>query len=247
MRKLFSIMMVGLVAGSAPALADSAHLVTGNDYKPFTDEGLPEGGLVTDIVRSAYTQAGHEVKIEFLPWRRGEKGVRDGKYDATFPYVKNDEREKIYSFSDPVFVAKERPIVLKDQAGSINNLEDMKGKTLCMPIGYQTASSELQDLIDTGEVKETKPRNYASCFRMLKAGRVDFLAMERPQAVLEANNVYGSTDPISFENYVTGQTVLHLIFDKDGEGTQEKIATFNAALKALKDSGEYDKIVEKHL
>ena len=50
---------------------EGLRLVTGNDYKPFTDESLPEGGLANEIVKRSYDQIGVKYSIEWKPWKRG--------------------------------------------------------------------------------------------------------------------------------------------------------------------------------
>ena len=43
---------------TAQAGTPTLSIVTGNDYAPFTDKELPEGGLFTDLVRTAMVRAG---------------------------------------------------------------------------------------------------------------------------------------------------------------------------------------------
>jgi len=244
MKRLFALALVGTIACTAPTMADTVKLVTGNDYKPFTDESLPEGGLFTDIVRTAYEEAGHNVSIEFMPWKRGAALVEKGKKTATFPYVDTPERKERFLFSDPVYVVEERPFVTADNAGSVNSYDDMAGMKDCIPLGWSSGSEKLQELEENGTVERNSPRNMTSCFKMLKAGRVDFVPIEVPNGYAQASTVFGSRDEVNAETLLLGKTTLYLMFPK---GDMDAAKIFNEALASLRDSGKYQKIIDKHL
>mgnify|MGYP000618490098 CR=1 FL=1 len=232
---------------SVNANAETIKLVTGNGYKPFADNKLPAGGLVTDIVRQAYTAAGHSVKIDFMPWRRGERLMAKGKRVATFPYVKTPERRKKYIYSDPVFVAEQRPVVYQDEAGSISSYEDMKGKSICIPVGWKMHNRTIRKMVDSGDLKEFKPVNIENCFRMMKADHVKFTLLERPTALHKRQNSSGPASNIHMESLTTSTSTLHLIFSRDVDTSEDERKRFNNALEKLKKSGKYQEIVQKHL
>lgn len=229
MYRIFTLALAGMMAKALPAAADSYQLTTGNDYRPFIDEELPQGGMVTEIVRVAYENAGHEVSIDFIPWKRGARLVHDGKYTATFGYVKTDDRLKKWLFSDPVVTFGDRPVVAADSDISVKNLEDFKGLTSCLPVGWSTLD-KIQKMIDAGEMKQSNPRNLESCFKLLKRGRVDVVVMDKPTAAATASQVLGSTDSVAFEPFVLNQTSIHTIFSKKSDTAQADRDTFNEAL-----------------
>ncbi len=70
----------------------SVRLVTGNDYKPFTDQSLPQGGMITAIVNQIFIKMGYIPEIEFLSLSRGYSLSSRGAVLGTFPYVKTPER-----------------------------------------------------------------------------------------------------------------------------------------------------------
>jgi polar amino acid transport system substrate-binding protein len=236
-----------LAASLSPASAESVKLVTGNGYQPFADQSLPSGGLTTDLVRTAYERAGYEVSIQFLPWKRGAAMVRDGNADATFPYVKTDEREKVYTFSEPIFAIPISPAVSPENAGTINAFEDMKGKKTCRPVGWASASPELNEAEKAGEITVQRPSAIESCFRLLEAGRVDFLVGEEPRLQADAEKALGSRDSIHIEDFTLGETRLHLIFAKTSKETSDRVEAANKALRDLKASDVFQEIVDRHL
>lgn len=239
------LVAAGMAFGGA-AQAEPVKLVTGNGYKPFTDNSLKDGGVATDIVRHIYKNMGHEVSIDFKPWKRGAALVKQGKRVATFPYVKNEERSKNYHFSKPFMSPALSPMVLKENAGMINSIEDFKGKTGCLPTGWSTGSDEFAKMKENGEVKMISARAVKHCFRMLKAGRVGFVPTEVPNGLFAAKQVLGSSDKVHVEDYILSRSHLHLMFAKNEKGKQAA-QEFNQGLKNIKESGEFEKIKEEHL
>jgi polar amino acid transport system substrate-binding protein len=245
MWKLASLVVGGLLAVSMPAAADSVKLATGNQYKPFSDESLPNGGLVTDLLRTAYEAAGHDVTIDFMPWKRGVRSVENGDHLATFPYVKTEERLKKYTYSDPVYVIEIVPAVTPENAGTINSLDDMNGKSTCLPVGWQFGVEAVDKEGGERNIDVQRPQKMASCFKLLQRGRVDFLLAERPAILADAKAVLGSVDALHIEDFVAAQSKLYLMFDKSVDPA--KVEQANKALAALRESGRHQEIIEKHL
>lgn len=241
------VILAVLLTGLPGAKADTVELVTGNGYPPFTDASLPEGGLVTEIVRTAYRRAGKEPELTFLAWKRAELAVQRGKAVATFPYVKTGRRLERYSFSNPVFVPEVVPIVAPADAGRIESVSDLKGLRTCMPVGWQVGVEEIDDMIDNGDITTFREYEMPICYRLLAHGRIDFIATERLGARVDARRTLGTEDAVYAEDIVLGTTPLHVIFDKDHPQTPSRLAVFNRGLKAIKEDGTYDDIVARHV
>lgn len=247
MRRLAAVCAACALATAGPAAAESVKLVTGNGWKPFVDQDLPEGGMATDLVRQAYKSINQDISIEFLPWKRGKRKVENHDIHGTFPYLKNAERAKKFKFSDPIMVVEARPFVTAENKGSISSYEDMKGKRLCLPEGYALSNDKLKEMVDSGEITRISPRNYTNCFRMLKRGRADFANAERPSGLNIAKDVFGSPGKVSAENLVLKELELRVMFSKNLENVDDFVTMANEALGNLRDSGQHEKIIQKHL
>ncbi len=66
---------------------ETLKLVTGNDFSPFTDEKLKNGGMYTSVIKTILNRLKIHYEIEFYPWARGYELVKKEKFDATFPCV----------------------------------------------------------------------------------------------------------------------------------------------------------------
>jgi len=247
MRGILIVLAAGLAFWAGNAAGEPLRLVTGDDYIPFTDKDLPDGGLITAIVRQAYERAGHDVSIEFLPWRRGAELVQSGERLATFPYVKTEARRAKFLYSDPIFVAEERPIVHERDAGSITTYADLKGKTLCMPVGWKSGDKRLMRMIDAGEIELVKPKTTDACLRMLESKRADTTMLGMMTARHKKNKDTGAARHIHIEELTLTRNTLHVVFSKKVAGAHSARKTFNTLLEKLQASGAYEKIVAQHL
>jgi len=73
--------------------------------------------------------------MKFLPWKRGYADTeKNGKYVGTFPYVKNQEREALFLYSQPLFLERVR---LFSRNGTPKD-QNWNGKSVCVPLGYDT-------------------------------------------------------------------------------------------------------------
>lgn len=240
------IVCCGTVAAVPTVNAEPVRLVTGNDYYPYADGDLPEGGITGAIVRAAYEDAGHSIaKIDFKPWTRAYQETLHGKYTATFPWMESPERRREMLFSDPIFTTTTRVAVRADFDRPIEDASDLHDLTYCTPVSYEPGRT-VTALEDERKVDVAHPYRMTDCLRMLERGRVDFIPLEKPTIVVAALKVFGSTDPIRFADAVLDRVHLHVLFPKDRDGARVARDKFNAALARLRKSGRYDRIVDTY-
>lgn len=242
--KIFGVALMMLV-GMGSAEASALDLVTGNDYAPFTDETLPEGGMLTEVVQRAFAEAGQQHTVRFVAWKRGYDATVAGRYAATFPYVRTPEREPDVLFSAPLIEV--RQLVFHNPAGGLvfRKPDDLRGRVACMPIGY-ALPPELQAMADHGQLKRESPRDLGACARMTASGRTDFFVIDEfagrssiVTAGLEKSVVAAETAYATVPQF--------LIVSRRHPDAERLLADFNAGLAKLKASGGYDAIVRRHV
>lgn len=234
---------------TAPAMADAGlelHLITGPDFKPFTDPGLPQGGMHVEIVRAAFAKVGRMVTVDFEPWARGYSDAQQLRFDATFPYARTDARERDFLYSDLLYANVSRPYVLAGATWSAAAPQDLAGKTMCNPVGY-VVQMPIQGLVSSGAIKVESPASMPQCFKMLQAGRVDFVDCVETQAKAAALDVFGKTEAVKPLLAVIGAGGEFFIVPRQHPDHDRILADFNRGLAMLRASGEYDAIVKRHL
>ncbi len=247
-RRCFLAMLLLLAAlGTVRAapLESTLHLVTGNDFAPFTGEELPQGGLLTEIVRRAFDEVGLHYEVRFMPWRRGYDGVLAGRFLGTFPYVRTRDREKEMLFSDPLLEVRQLVYLSTHSGMTFRGPGDFRGRTVCVPVGY-ALPPELAELAASGALRRESPADLPACVRMVASGRVDaFIVDEFTGQSAVAKAMVG--DDIRIAPLPFARAVHHLILSRSMPEAAAVLAAFNAGLKKLKDGGAMEEILRRHL
>ncbi|GLR11618.1 hypothetical protein GCM10007907_04080 [Chitinimonas prasina] len=232
-----------LCAAFGVSHADTFVVVTGNDYAPFADQKLPEGGMTTEIVKRALAESKAELKLDWQPWSRGLEETKAARFAGTFPYLKTPEREVEFLYSQPIYTIEDRLFAKPGSNLDAANLKTLEGKKICLPLGWAPAA-KLAPMLKSGALKQDQPKDISTCVKMVQAGRADFFVTDQFQgnAALQAA---GAKD-ISMGASTVGSATLHLIAIKSGSQSKALLDAFNNGLAALKKSGEYERIVNKH-
>lgn len=209
------------------------------DFAPFEfqDETQKEyQGFDMDLIRAIGKEMGCEVEIQNLGFDGLIPALQGKNIDVAISGVTiNDERKQNVLFSDPYYQAGLTMVVRSDEQ-AIHKFADLKGKKVAVQIG--TTSAEEAKKIEGVQVKELNTP--ADCFMELKAGGVDAVINDRP-----VNDYYivknGAQGVKALDERLTAED-YGIAVGKDNKELQEKI---NAALKKIKENGEYDKIYAK--
>lgn len=227
--------------------AQSVSLVSGDDYAPYADRNLPEGGMTTELIKKAFAEVKMDAKVDWLPWARGFSDTREGTFAGTFPYLKTEEREKDFLYSD-VIIKLESNIFIKAGNKKYNfaDLAGMKGSTACVPLGW-APPKKLEEALKSGLIKKAEPKDGSTCVKMLEADRADFFVTDESQgkAAIKASGVPAGA-VIMAPVPALADNSLYLIVGKSYAGGKELLAKFNKGLAALRANGTYDKVVKAH-
>ncbi|NLR76963.1 substrate-binding periplasmic protein [Leeia aquatica] len=247
MKSLKQLITLALISTVLQAHAESFNFATGNDYAPFADQKLPEGGMVTEIVKRAFTLAGAEAKFSWLEWDAGFKATQAGKYAGTFPYSQTPERSEAFLFSEPVFVTNLKVFTRTDKTFAVSGGPSVyQGKKACIPKGW-AVSPFLQAMLKSGTITRVEAEDITPCAKLLGEGKVDFYVTDEIQGQ-KAFQAAGLTNKqIVPSKETVASTAMYLLVPKALANAQHVVDTFNKGLKALKLSGEYAKIMKKHI
>lgn len=237
-----------------PNLYAKEKLVFGTwEWTPITSSKLEGYGLASEIITKAYEAEGIEIEIQFYPWKRCELMLRNNQLDAIFPYVKTDEREKIYGFSDPVVVIRLSFFYLKDNIAKLeyNSLEDLKKYSFGGVLGHFYK----EEFDKAGLNVEYVGSEEHNLKRLLK-GRVDVIPMINTIGWYLINKNH----PEDYYRFASVDYNWHIISGKKSaeeyasklmvsQATPKAnkiIQAYNRGLKKIKQNGEYKKILAKY-
>ena len=240
-----SLTFIVLFSFSTFAFSGQVKLVTG-EFHPYSGSELAHGGMITALVTESFLADNKEVDLYFLPWKRGLIYTLNHRMAATFPYVKDSQREAQYSFSNSIFSAKVRLFVRHDSNVTFSKDNDLKGLSTCVPLGYST--KEIQRFLDKGLIRVVlRPVTDSQCLKAVHNGNIDFYSVNELTGRTLARNLFGKSralktvgDPVFINNY-------HLIIAKDYPGGDKLLQAFNSGLNKLKINGKYQKIIDQFI
>lgn len=209
------------------------------DFAPFEfqEEGNKEyQGFDMDLIRALSKEMGYKVEISNIGFDGLIPALEAGNIDLIISGMTiNEERKKNVLFSDPYYESG-LTIVVRNDEKNIKGFKDLEGKKVAVQIGTTGAN-------EAAKIKDCEVKNFnviSECFMELKNGGVDAVINDRPVndyylMRTKSEGVKPLSDKVTAEDY-------GMAMRKDNKELQEKV---NAALKKLKDNGEYKKIYDK--
>ncbi|WP_439860245.1 substrate-binding periplasmic protein [Pseudomonas sp. MBLB4136] len=244
-RVLCSGLLSLCLCGAVWAGVDKVSLVTGDDYAPFTGRALPGGGLLTQLVQAALASQGVTSTLDWRPWNRGYRMTLQGAYDATFPYVRTDERAADYLYSDALINVSQHIFGPSGVELEADRPESLTGKRLCYPLGWQPPAV-IQRLLEQGHLSLHAPVGLNACARLVLLGRDDFFIANLPlgEAALRAT---GEPERFRRSQQSFGSSSLHLIVPRRHPQARHILQRLNAGLARLHERNEYGPMLERYL
>ena len=228
---------------SLSAHADTLRLATG-EFPPYATASRADQGVALSIVRRAFELGGHTVTFTFVPWSRAQLETATGHWDASAHWGASEERRAKFLLSDNLL--NEQWVYLHRRAMPFDwhTTEDLYPYVVGMTRDY-TYTPELWAAARSGRLISSSVPHDLSGLKMLQAGRIDILPLER--------NVACDLLVQHFDDAAAGQLAAHpkpmadkfsthVIFPKDKPRSAQLVADFNRGLKALRDTPEYAKL-----
>lgn len=238
---------LGLAAGaSGRASAQPVGLVSGPEYPPYADAKLPNGGMLTEMTVAAFAAAGMPTTpVTFEPWKRGYAQVQTLRTDATFPYVRTADREQEMLYSDSMFDIDTVAVFAAGSQRDYTGPDSVRGLSICVPLGY-AVDMTVEPMARSGDLKVVQNSDVEGCMRQVAAGRVDLFISS---TLLVNHLIHRGLDAsrYRFGSTPVRRATLHLIVSRTNPRAAAIVEGFNRGLRALRDTGMWSDIVDRHL
>ncbi|WP_234417138.1 LysM peptidoglycan-binding domain-containing protein [Loktanella sp. Alg231-35] len=247
----------------APTTAEpnrSLRIVTASGYAPFTDEGLPGGGLITQMVDRSMElgNADQDYSLIFInDWGSHlETLLPTGAVDMVFPWFKPDcdkvenlspgsaYRCTDFNHSAPFYEALVGYYTLKGSAyENVTTYAELQGARLCRPEAWFSFDLEAEGLVPPN-VSLARPVPQDGCWQLLLDGEIDVITLDALPAEEDAREL-GLEDQIAKIEPLTSAQTLHVFVSKDNQFANDALPIINAGLEELRLSGEWFNIVRE--
>ena len=213
-------------------------------YKP---NGQEITGICIDIMREI-EKVEPDIKFSgdqtFLPLKRIEEEVKNGKLDCFVGFIKNEEREKNYTYIDiPIYYVRDVLISRKNDNIKINKMEDIKKIDdnlilMVLGVGQTTKLKTLGYNIDDGG------KSLEANLEKLLQGRGRFMYQSEIE-VMQTIEEMGVKENVKVQLFSAEKSGRYIAFSK--KTPKEKIEKVKKALEKLRDNGKLDEIFRKYV
>ncbi len=242
--------------------------LTADGFTPFTDRSLPNGGMITHIVAASMDLIKEQAGGSFgynVSWVNDWAAhlnplLITRAFDVGFPWLKPDcdhpadlsqdakYRCQKFFFSDPLYEVFTVLFVKSNSPITFTKDDEIIGKTLCQPAGSSTYELDKggRNWVKENKIVLLRPQTIEECFRLLDSGSVNAVVA----ADLTGKSVIaalGLGDKVKALSRPVAIGTLHLIVPKTHPHASTVLYYINSATAQLRESGEYDRIVDSHL
>jgi polar amino acid transport system substrate-binding protein len=226
------------IASSLEVRADAPLVFGVLSVPPFAigDDGKPPSGLYVELLGAIIEHGKIDARIELFPLARVITNLDTGSIAGTLA-IPNPAILKLGVSAGEVMSLRNVMIGAKD--AKLSAFDDLFGKNVCLLRG----SSFDQRLNEEVEIRKTEVADYATCFRMLSAGRVD--AMAGPKVGVSWNAKIGNIRLGEFgEPFVLNQRPVHLLVSKKS-ATSALLTAIAEGIQRARDDGSIAAITRK--
>ena len=251
MKKFLCLMLAvvlcfGLTACGGEETKDGKHFAIATDkgFSPFEFQDA-EGNIVgidMDILAAIAKDQGFTYDLQYVGWDAAIAACQAGQADGMIAgaSITDERKANGWTFSEGYYDATQGMAVAKDS--TITGFADMAGKKVAVKNG--TMSNQYAESIKDqyGFEVVTFPTS-PDMYKAVIGGQVDACMDDTP--ILKYNIKTGELNMKFVEGTENDPAQYGFaIFDAN---KQELIDLFNAGLKNIRESGEYDKIIAKYL
>ncbi len=182
---------------------------------------------------------GSESKVEFTQARSADRipFLNSGQVDLVLSTMTaNEERAREIDFTDTYYIAGQSLLVSKDS--TVAGIQDLAGKSVCSVSG-STSEKNVREKAPQAQV--VLFGTYSECVQALDTRRAD--AVTTDDIILLG---FAKDAPDRYK-VVGGQFTIEPYAGGVAKNNPEFLAAVNAAIRAIKASGEWKRIYEKNL
>lgn len=210
----------------------------------FTQNGAPHG-LDIELARAAVLAMKAVPAFEFYPWKRVLLLAQRQEIDAILSVRPTPERQQYLLFpKEHLSVSENVLFIRKGEAHQVATVAALAGKMVGVTAGY-SYGEELDALVRSGAVVTDESHTDEQGLRKLMAVRYDMFVCDRISGWYLAHSM-GIADQISALPLRVSTVKNYLAFSRTAANTA-RVARFDAAVAALKKSGEWQRILDGYL
>lgn len=230
---------------------------------PLTDPNAPGGGLIAELAMAVAKRV-HGGEIATV-WARDKAAQiedmvahRSAAIGVPWQTPNCDEPQFLGAQSaavcDGMLVSAplfQVPIVFFAKAGSefrFDTDDSVSGRVICLPAGRDVADlgEKERKWLENNKLILRRPATMIDCLSMVERGEADALAGSEPETRFMIERL-GLSAGFKMADRPIASRGIHIVIARDTPQADALLARIDAAIAALKQSGDYAAIVARHL
>jgi polar amino acid transport system substrate-binding protein len=246
MNRFYTTLLLLATALSSPLPAQTDNvLLSSSNYYPHYAADLPQQGAVSEIIRQAFLLQGISIEIDFMPFARAYRESQQANYNGLVAAWYEDKRAEHFYYSQPLYANQIVFFKRKEMAVNYSDYADLAQQKLRMAVvqGYLHLPGLLESGIATVQVATDE-----QAFQMLARGRVDLVPADKLNGLyLIDEKLPQYAGQLDWMTPALEQRPMYLLLSKKDPRSEALIQRFNTGLQQLRQSGQYQQIIDNLL
>lgn len=226
--------VIRLGIGTSSGTSYPPYMVLESDQKTYS-------GLVYEILNDILAVTGDTVQPVYLPAPRIFSGISNGDIDLDIfsnpEWRREFAQDSIYTV--PYLSTRNYLVYRRDYPGILKDIEDLKGKTLLLTLGFHY--TEVDSLVADGTIKRENAPSTAQLLKMLDARHGEIRIVDGAVFYELARKNRLTSLTLGFPT--TSPTEVRMRFPKR---MASMVTRFNAAIELLRKNGTLKRLLAKY-
>lgn len=220
--------------------------LSNQEWPPYMGQELPYDGILSRLVKEAFARGGVDVTYRYYPNNRTLQSARNGQVDGSFGWAPTAERKRDLLYTVPVLSARMVFFQRKDHRLNWSQWSDLKGAHVGVTVGNYY-SDDFDAQVKNGSLFVDSAPDDMINLRKLLAGRIDLFPIDLEVGkYLIAHHLSPAQGALLEPQSKTFWAApLHVVIWRKHARGPELVDRFNRGLKALQDSGDFDRLLQE--
>lgn len=235
-------LLFALSCNSALPAKNETLVLASSNYYPHYAASLPRQGAVSEIIRQAFLLQGVDIKIEFMPFARAYRESLQANYIGLIAGWYDDQRSQHFYYSQPLYANQIVFFKRKNQPISYQEYPDLAQQQLRLAVvqGYLHLPGLLESGIATVQVASDE-----QAFQLLARHRVDLVPADKLNGLyIITNTLPQYASQLDWLTPALEQRPMYLLLSKQDPRAEALMQQFNTGLTELRQSGQYQQILD---
>nr|WP_246261312.1 transporter substrate-binding domain-containing protein [Alteromonas ponticola] len=213
------------------------------EYPPYYGNDLHNKGFISEIVVEAYTLAGYEVELVYLPpWQRRVEETKNGRFDGLISMWHSADRERWFLFSNPLPANEVGFYKHVESDFTLQGVDSLASARVGTVRGFINPP----EINDAGAVIEEVTHLNQNIAKLIKQ-RIDIALVDRAVGRHILVSLYPEhKDDLVYIEPSIALLNQYLVISRKAEDAEEKLNAFNRGYAILKQQGEVVRLATKY-